>query len=405
MLDQEGALLKKAIEEKELYRLMNADIGKCLMMYTDVWEYLVTYQNRFRQLPTLEIVKTKFPEIDKEDVTDVSLDYLIEEVQNEYIRKETSDILLRAADFLEKGDPREAVTFASSKLSNVMHVSQTVKDVDLANDYRIRINSLKQRAETAEKHGEILGIPSSIEPVDYLFGGWQPGDFDILMGWTGSGKTWLAIYFAMQAWVQGFTPLYFSLEMDDNQFGYRFDTLLGGGQFSNISLMNARGVKINEYEEWAETKFSNRHPFHLVTNETTEDITQMTVAAKIQQYNPDIVFIDYHGLMDDARRGDNDTQRYANISKDLKRIAGRYGVPILDIASVTMSEGHNERAPLLSEIGWARKMAYDSDITLSVWKEGQVVHVESAKTRRCNPFAFSLTWDFDSGVVNQHDWD
>lgn len=401
----EAALIKKAVDDKQLYKLLNADIGKCLSMYQDAWDYMVSYHGKFRQLPPSEIMQQKFPELAEEEVSDISIDYLIDEVQTDYLKRATTDVLIETSNILENGDPRKAVSNAAAKLSSVMHMTQTVKDVDLAADYRLRVNSLKERVETVKERGEILGIPSSVEPIDYIFGGWQPGDFNVLMGWTGSAKTWLAVYFAMQAWVQGYTPLYFSLEMDDNQFGYRFDTLLAGGKFSNISLMNARGINVGDYEQWAETRFSDKHPFYLVTNDTSEDINQVTIAGKIEQYRPDIVFIDYHGLVEDARRGRDETQRYQNLSRDFKKTAGRYSIPIIDIASVTMADGHNERAPRLNEIGWAKKMAYDSDLTLSIFKEGQIVHVESAKTRRCNPFAFSMSWDFDAGVVNMHDWD
>jgi replicative DNA helicase len=404
--DVEQAVIQKAIEEEEVFKLLNIDIGKCFYLNTDIWDYVIGYHSRYRQAPTLEVLKQKFVEFEPQEVEGVSLEYLIDEVQTVYLRQKAGEILTETVNLLDGGgDPRVALLHTAQEFNSVLHVTQTVKDVDLANDYQMRLNSLQQRVNTSKERGEILGIPSSIPALDYIYGGFQKGDFAIIMGWTGSAKTWLATYLAIQAWSQGFTPLYFSLEMDANQFGYRFDTLVGGGKWSNISLMNARGVDVEEYGTWAEQRFKDKNPFHLVTNESVEEVTQQTVAAKIEQYRPDIVFLDYHGLMEDARRGRNETEKHKNMSRDLKKIAGRYAVPIVDIAGVTMEDGHGERIPKLNEIAWAKALGYDADLVLSMFKEGQLVHVASQKTRRCMEFAFKLTWDFDAGVVSLHDWD
>lgn len=403
--DNELLLINKIIEEEEIYKPLNADIGRCLTEYQDVYEFIQGYYFKYKSVPSIEILEKKFGTVDKKDVSGYTTDFLIDEIQNEYIKSEAGDIVIEAAKILEFGDPKEGILFAFDKLSNIISRTQTVKDVDLAKDYHLRVNSLKERAASAEERGGVLGIRSSVPAIDYIFGGFQRGDFVVLMGWTGSAKTWLATYFATEAWKQGHTVLYISLEMDDKQFGYRFDTLVAGGKFSNIALMNGRGISIDEYEGWATENFTDKSPFHLVTNETMEEATQLTVQSKIEQYRPDIVFIDYHGLLDDARRGRNETEKHKNLSRDFKKIAGRYGVPIIDIAGVTMEDGHGQRLPRLDEIAWAKALAYDSDLVLSMYKEGNVVHVGAEKVRRGDMFAFTITWNFDSGVLNLHDWD
>lgn len=403
--DYEQALIYKGIEDKALYKLFNADIGKCLNLWTDVWDFIIQYHSRYKQAPTFDIVQKKFPEFEREEVEDVTLEYLIDEVQTVYITKKATESIEQTIEILNRGDPRKALVYGASELSSIIHTTQTIKDVDLAGDYQLRINSLKERIESFEQTGSsILGVPTTIPAIDLIYGGLQKGDFIVVMGWTGSSKTWLATYLSVQAWKQGFTPLYISLEMDDDQFGYRFDTLVGDGKFSNIALMNGRGVDPEGYAAWATGEFQDKHPFHLVTNESVDEMSQTTVASKIEQYSPDLVVIDYHGLMEDSRHGKSETEKHKNISRDLKKIAGRYSVPIIDIAAVTMPDGHGERMPRLNEIAWAKALAYDADLVLSMFKQGQVVSVGSEKTRRCNPFAFTLIWDFDKGTVNVKDW-
>lgn len=404
MENLELALINKIISEKNIYKALNSNIGKCLKLYTDVWSYTVDYHNRFKQVPTAEIVKKKFEEFETIDVADVSMEYLIDEIQLEHIRTVGEDVILDTANMLKDDNPRNALMYAFSKLSNVVHETQIIKDIDLAADYGVRVNSLKERLEKTKEGKEILGIPSGIPALDFIFGGFQPGDFITVMGWTESAKTWLAIYFAIQAWLKGYSPLVFSLEIDDKQYGYRVDTLMAGGKFSNLSLMNARGVDLTEYEGWTKDFYSNKHPFYLVTTESLEEINQFTIQSKVEQYNPDLVVIDYHHLVDDARRGKSQTEQVKNLSRDFKKIAGRYAVPLIDIVSATMPEGHNERVPELHEVAWSKQLAYDADLALSVRKEGSIQTIESKKNRRGQPFAFKLYWDFDKGVVTQQDW-
>jgi replicative DNA helicase len=401
----ELGLLSKIITEQNIYDALNSNVGKCLKLYGDIWSYVVDYHHRYKQLPTVEIIKSKFSEFEVEDVSDVSLEYIIDELQLEHIRTLGEDIILDTANMLKDDNPRNALMFAFAKLSNLVHETQIVKDVDLAKDYGLRVNSLKERVTKTNDGKEILGITSGIPAIDYIFGGWQQGDFITLMGWSETAKTWLAIFFAVHAWLKGYSPLVFSLEIDDKQYGYRVDTLMAGGKFSNNSLMNARGINVSDYEKWTEEFYEGKQPFYLITTESMEEINQFTIQSKVEQYNPDLVIIDYHHLVDDARRGKTETEKVKNLSRDFKKMAGKYAVPLIDIVSVTMDEGHTERTPELHEVAWSKAIAYDSDLVLAVKKEGNIQTIESKKNRRGQAFAFKLYWDFDKGVVTQHDWD
>lgn len=402
--DNEVALLTKILEDQELYKAINSDVGKNLVRYPDVWQFIVEYHSKYKQTPTLETVEKKFSDFAGEDVDKYSLEYLLDEVQTDYIRERGSEIMSRVVDLFDE-KPREAVEYAFQKMSSLLHDSGSVQDVNLSKDFEKRVNNLKERIEKSETNDGILGISTGIPPIDYIFGGWQPGDFIVVMGWTGSAKTWLSSHFAVKAWQQNKNVLYFSLEMDDLQYGARFDVLADPGKWSNISLLNGRGINVNAYEKWAGEFFENTSDFILVTNESANDVNQLTVASKIEQYNPDIVIMDYHGLMDDYRKGFNETEKAKNISRDFKKMAGKYHVPIIDIAGVTQEDGHGERFPRLNEIAWAKAIAYDADLVLSVWKEGQTLHVDSAKKRRGSDFAFDLSMDLDRGILTPMDWD
>lgn len=360
------------------------------------------YYLKYKAIPTLDSISKKFPDFEPV-TTEATLEYLIDEVNNDYLRYKLEELLSSAADVVEES-PREALNYLFAKTAALGHQTDVVKDVDLAEDYWLRVSSLRHRLATSEDGNEILGTPTLIDPIDYIYGGLQKGDFITLMGWTGSGKTWLASYFAAAAWKMGKTPLYFSLEMDDIQLGYRLDTLLSDGELSNTSLMNARNINADSYENWARNRYKDKQPFYIVTNEGLDDVNQFTVQTKIEQYKPDVVILDYHSLFDDAKNGRTETERHRNLSKDFKRMAVRYGVPIIDIVAVTMNADHGIRPPELNEVAWSKQLAYDSDLVLSVCKEGELMTAEAKKSRRSELFAFQIEWQFDTGRTTINEW-
>ncbi len=217
-------------------------------------------------------------------------------------------------------------------------------------------------------------------------------------------NSWLALLFAQHAWSEGYRVLYVSLEMSGLQLGYRFDTLLSGmhGEgITNSSLTHAEDITYDHYKNWLGEVMYDKHPFVVVTNEDLDEVNQNTVLAKIEQWKPDVVILDYHGLFDEASGIQGETEKTKQLSKAFKRLAIRTGVPIIDVTAVTMKDDHGERAPELHEMAWSKQLAYDSDLTLAVCKHGDVLEVVCRKTRRGRDFKFYLDWDIDRGIVKE----
>jgi replicative DNA helicase len=196
--------------------------------------------------------------------------------------------------------------------------------------------------------------------------------------------------------------------MNKQQEGQRLDTLLnnGEGHFTNTDLVKANRGIVDDYAAWAEKTFEGKHPIYLVTSEGLESADQNMVQAKIDQYHPDMVILDYHGLFDDATGAKNETEKAKNLSKAFKRMAVKNGIPIIDVAAVTMNEGHSERPPELEEVAWSKQLAYDADLVLAIHREynSDVFQVVSRKVRRSTQFGFYLRWNLETGKWNE-EWE
>jgi replicative DNA helicase len=404
-MNYEVRLLNSLIKSNDYVTAVNEGVENVFIEYRDVWNFIVAHYDEHKKVPSQETIKQHHPEFEFY-ATPEPLKYYIEEAKRESLSYQTRVLVSKTNGLLSEAGPKEALSYLMENTSALYKFSSNLKDTDLAGEWRTRANDLRERSEKGL--GDLQGIPSGIKVIDKQFGGWQPGDFVVLLGWTGVGKSFIARLFAVNAWKAGYRPLIISLEMNKQQEGQRLDTLLtnGDGTFTNSDLVRANPSIVENYEAWAEKTFEGKHPIHLVTSEGLETADQNMVQAKIDQYRPDIVILDYHGLFDDASGARNETEKAKNLSKAFKRMAVKNGVPIIDVAAVTMTDGHSDRPPELEEVAWSKQLAYDADLVLAIQREynSDLFQVVSRKVRRSTQFGFFLRWNLETGKWEE-EWD
>lgn len=404
-MNYEVKLLNSLIQTNDYVTAVNEGVENVFIEYRDVWNFIVHHYDEHKKVPSKETVKQHHPEFEFYS-TPEPIKYYIDEAKKESLSYQTRLIVSKTNSLLSEAGPKEALSYLMENTSALYKYSSKLKDTDLVGEWKDRASDLRERS--ARGYNELQGIPSGIDVIDKQFGGWQPGDFIVLLGWTGVGKSFIARLFAVNAWKAGYRPLIISLEMNKQQEGQRLDTLLtnGDGTFTNTDLVRANPSIVDNYESWAEKMFEGKHPLYLVTSEGLETADQNMVQAKIDQYRPDIVILDYHGLFDDASGARNETEKAKNLSKAFKRMAVKNGVPIIDVAAVTMSDGHSERPPELEEVAWSKQLAYDADLVLAIQREynSDLFQVVSRKVRRSTQFGFLLRWNLETGEWKE-EWD
>jgi replicative DNA helicase len=403
-VNYEVRLLNSIVDTQDYVSAVNSGVENVFLEYRDVWNFIVSHYETHSKVPSKETVKQHHQDFEFIS-TPEPLAYYIDEAKKESLSYQTRGIVAKAHGLINESGPKEALSFLMEETSKLYKFSSNLKDTDLAGEWKDRVRDLKARSLNPKA---IAGIPSGIDVIDKVFGGWQSGDFIVLLGWTGVGKSFIARLFAVNAWKAGYRPLIISLEMNKQQEGQRLDTLLnnGEGHFTNTDLIKANPGIVDGYEKWAQATFEGKHAIHLVTSEGLETADQNMVQAKIDQYHPDMVILDYHSLFDDSSGAKNETEKAKNLSKAFKRIAVKNGIPIIDVAAVTMSDGHSERPPELEEVAWSKQLAYDADLVLAIHRElsSDLFQVVSRKVRRASHFGFYLRWNLETGKWAE-EWD
>ena len=397
-MNYETRLLNSIVESNGYVEAVNQGVENVFVENRDIWNFIVSHYDEHKKVPSKDTIKHHYADFDFV-LTPEPLKYYVDEARRESLSYQTRSIVSKAHAILGDLGPKESLSYLMEETSRLYKFSSSLKDTDLAGEWRDRAQSLKERS--LRDNNELQGVPSGINVIDKTFGGWQPGDFVVLLGWTGVGKSFIARLFAVNAWRAGYRPLIISLEMNKIQEGQRLDTLLnnGEGNFTNTDLVRANPAVVDKYEKWAEEMFEGKHAIHLVTSEGLETADQNMVQAKIDQYHPDMVILDYHSLFDDSSGAKNETEKAKNLSKAFKRIAVKNGIPIIDVAAVTMADGHSERPPELEEVAWSKQLAYDADLVLAIHRElaSDLFQVVSRKVRRASHFGFYLRWNLETG--------
>lgn len=398
----EVALINHILKTGDLVTPITSEVEKSLILYEDEYSFIKEYYNDYRMVPPRDVFIDKFPNFEKLN-TDGAIEFYIEKVYEYKARNVLAQLLTEGASGLRENGPYAVIQALTRELSQLGRTTRMVRDLDLVANSEERLNTFRERLDIRKTGRKTLGVPTGINTIDEAFGGWMKSDFIVVAGWTGSLKSWLSLYMALNAWKEGYRVLYFSLEMSGEQLGYRMDTLLGAGQFSHTALsFGLEDVTYDHYKNWLGTVMHDKHPFVVVSNEDLDEINQDTVRAKIDQWKPDLVVLDYIALFDEAGGTTGETEKTKILSKAFKRTAIKTGVPIICITGVTQDKKDlGESAPELADLAWSKQLAYDSDLTITLCKSGDILEVVSKKTRRGRDFRVWLKWDIDHGVVEE----
>jgi len=398
----ETKLISAVLEDKQVHVLLQANVDSLLRTHNDVWNFIRLYSENNGMVPPVHLVVEKFR--DFEPLKDIgSTKHHLEELKVEYLNDSLKDILRSAASQVQGGNGVEALNQIITSTSELKKNTATMRDID-ATDIDSAVAYFENlKAQHVLGH---VGIKTGLPGFDnYLPSGIMPGQLGVFLAYPGIGKSWLALYFAVQAWKQGKTPLVISLEMSETEVRNRAYTIMGEGLWSHRKICNGE-IDLDMLKKWHTDKLDGRPPFHIISNDSGGEITPSVIRGKIDQYKPDFVVVDYLQLMAPNQKSDNETVRMKNLSRELKLMAVGEEVPIMAISSATPDDVKDlSTVPTLGQTAWSRQIAYDADWVLALGRSSNSDIIECVFRKNRNGFMgdFLVQADFDRGYYRYKD--
>jgi replicative DNA helicase len=404
MNNTEAKIISAVLQDKQVHVLLQANVDNLLRTHNDIWEFIRNYTEKNGGVPPLNLVVEKFRDFHPVEGVGATKHHL-EELQVEYLSDSLKDILRSAATEVQSGQGAEALESLITKTSELKKNTSVIRDIevtDLESALAYFDNLKKQQALG------LVGIKTGLPGFDnYLPAGIMPGQLGVFLAYPGIGKSWLSLYFAVQAWKQGKSPLVISLEMSETEVRNRVFTIMGEGLWSHRKLSSG-DIDMDDLKRWHKSHLQGKPEFHIISNDSGGDITPSVVRGKIDQYKPDFVIVDYLQLMSPNQKSENETVRMKNLSRELKLMAIGEEVPIMAISSATPDDVTKlDTVPTLGQTAWSRQIAYDADWVLALGRGANSDIIECVFRKNRNGFMgeFLVQADFDKGWYRYKDFE
>lgn len=404
MANIEDRVISAVLNDKQVHVLMQANVDHIFKTHKDIWTFIKDYSAQNGVVPPSHIVVEKFR--DFQPLTDVgTTKHHLDELREHYLNESLKTILKSSASELNNGRPQEALNTIISQTAELKKSTADIRDLDVVDvqDAVAYFNHVRELNERGD-----FGIKTGLSGFDnYLPSGIAPGNFGILLAYPAIGKSWLALFLAVQAWKHNRKPLFVSLEMSESEVRNRAYTIMGDGRFSHRKMSSGQ-IDIEEFERWGNKYLADKPSFQIISNDGIGDVTPAVLRGKIDQYKPDIVFVDYIQLMQSNSKTDNEVVKIKNISRELKILAISEQVPIIAIASATPDDASDMHSvPTLGQVAWSKQLSYDADWVLALGRAANSDVIEAAMRKNRNGALgeFLVMTDFDHGRFTTKDFD
>jgi replicative DNA helicase len=400
----ESKLISAVLKDKQAHVLLQANIDSILRTHGDIWTFIRKYFEANGSTPPVSLVVEKFRDfIPTEEIG--ATKHHLEELRAEYLTDSLKDIIRSAASDVQSGNGPEALDSLITSTSALKKNTSAIRDIDVTD-----LDSAVAYFENVKKMQALghVGIKTGLPGFDnYLPAGIMPGQLGVFLAYPGIGKSWLALYFAVQAWKQGRSPMVISLEMSETEVRNRVFTIMGEGLWSHRKISNGE-IEIDMLKSWHAKSVQGKPEFHIISNDQGGEINPSVLRGKIDQYKPDFVIVDYLQLMAPNQKSDNETVRMKNLSRELKLMAIGEEVPIIAISSATPDDVNDlSTVPTLGQTAWSRQIAYDADWVLALGRGTNSDIIECAFRKNRNGYMgdFLVQCDFDKGYYRYKDFE
>jgi replicative DNA helicase len=408
--DNEIRLISKIVREEDVKPALDRGVEASWFVNPQakmMWQTIIDHWQKYQRVPTPVTLKDILPGCTILKV-DEAYDYLLDAFCEWRTNGLTTEAIQKAAEAAEQQDFEEARRIMLKSLAAIedQALAATSNDVDLTRTVDERIALYLSRRENPDG---MLGIATGFPTIDRATLGLQAQQLVTIVATPKAGKSTLVEAISKNVWERGGLPLLLSFEMSNDEQSARIDSMI-----ANMAHSKLLSGRIDERDEKRlrlrlERMKEVANGFHLVADPSSTS-TVSGVAAKIETYNPDCVFIDGVYLMRDEKTGENGTpQALTNITRSLKRLAQKRHIPIvIATQALTWKLGRGKKVTADS-IGYSSSFFQDSDVILGldyVDEDDDDLNERILKviaSRACPRVETTLQWNWNEGRFEEYE--
>ena len=330
---------------------------------------ILKYYDTYHTTPSMDVLKIELQKIENEVLalgikTELGLAYKVTEDDVDYVQNEFSAFcknqqlkkaLLNSVDLLKMGD----YDSIKNLIGNALKAGQ---DKNIGHEYKKDIESRYR-----EDHRTTISTPWE-RINDLLQGGLGNGDFGLIFGNPGGGKSWSLVALGGFAVRAGYNVLHYTLELGEQYVGRRYDAF-----FTKVPV-----DKITNNREKVEN-IIEKIPGQLIIKEfPTGKATVSTIESHIKKVTdtgvkPDLIIIDYVDLLGTKKRTVDRKSEIDDIYTSTKGLARELDIPVWSVSQVNRAGANDTIVEGDKAAGsYDKLMITDVCISLSRKKEDKV---------------------------------
>jgi replicative DNA helicase len=307
----------------------------------------VDYYTHYKTIPTLDVFKVELDKVN-DDVLKVAVkeqlrgamqkrnDDDLKYIQDSFLdfakNQSLKSAILKSVDFLQAGryGDIKGLIDAAMKAGQPRNIGHDwKKDVD------IRLSGKARKT-----------VATGWEVIDLLIGGGlASGELGVIAAPSGIGKSWALATIGANAAREGKRVVYYTMELNENYVGLRYDTIFTGIESGEI--VNNPTMVQGAIGSIAGEIIIKYYPPSCITVHTIRAHLENLISNKMK---PDLILIDYADLMKSAERSDSRHEELGQIYKELRGLSGELEIPC-------WTASQTQRSSIQDEIIQADKIA------------------------------------------------
>lgn len=294
---------------------------------------IIKYYDKYNTTPTMEVLKVEMKRVENEVLqlsikeqlreayksTQDDLKYVEEEFSTFCKNQQLKQALLSSVDLLHAGD-YDSIRYLVDK------ALKSGQDKSLGHEYAKDI-------ESRYREDNRIVIPTPWQHINELLqGGIGSGDFGLIFGNPGGGKSWTLVALGGIAAQLGFNVIHYTLELSEDYVGRRYDAFFTGIPVAHILKHRAE----------VETALEQVTGQIIIKEFATGRASINTVENHIQKcidngFKPDLILIDYVDLLTSKKKSKERKDEIDDIYLNTKGLARELKIPIWSVSQVNRS--------------------------------------------------------------------
>tara|TARA_R110001606_G_scaffold290083_2_gene438021 strand:- start:211 stop:1572 length:1362 start_codon:yes stop_codon:yes gene_type:complete len=330
---------------------------------------ILSYYDKYHTTPDMNVLKVEMKKLSNEvlalsikeqlreayEASEEDLKYVQEEFSTFCKNQQLKKALLSSIDLIKVGD-YDSIKYL---VEGAMKAGQ---DKNIGHEYSKDVESRYR-----EDHRKTVPTPWD-EINETIQGGLGNGDFGLIFGNPGGGKSWAMVALGGYAVKMGFNVIHYTLELGEDYVGRRYDAF-----FNNIPV-----DEIIKHKDTVKETIEQLEGELIIKEFTPNKATLSTLEAHIAKVKtlgiePDMVIIDYVDLLRSKRTNRERKDEIDDIYIGTKGLARELNIPIWSVSQVNRAGAKDDVIEGDKAAGsYDKMMIVDLAISLSRKKEDKV---------------------------------